>query len=424
MEIKKKHLKYLFLIVAGCILFYWLINEPDKVYSTWDLIWAILSPFVLGASIAFVLNVPMRSIEKLLHDIENPGIHRGIAITITIIAAVLVITVILLLLSPQLVTTVYDLIPEVERWFSDAEKWVNQQIAENPDLFGFLHSDGQVSFDLLSILQSLVPVIGGSVLSIIQTAFSAVTELASTLMNLVISVVFAVYALFQKELLARQGRKVLYAFLSEKHADEAVRVLRLSNAVFSNFLAGHCIEVTILGSMFAVSMAIFQMPYIPLISVLIAVTAFIPVVGAWIGCIVGAFLILVTNGFGQALWFSIMFLILQEIENNMIYPKVVGTSIGLSGMWVLVAIGVGGEIMGVGGMLVMIPLVSVLYTLAREFTAKRLAERGIPEEKLQGQPFEVTQHINKDKERKQRIKLQKMKEKFQKLQEQQKKKES
>ena len=399
MEIKKKHLKYLFLIVAGCILFYWLINEPDKVYSTWDLIWAILSPFVLGASIAFVLNVPMRSIEKLLHDIENPGIRRGIAITITIIAAVLVITVILLLLIPQLVTTVYDLIPEVERWFSDAEKWVNQQIAENPDLFGFLHSDGQVSFDLLSILQSLVPVIGGSVLSIIQTAFSAVTELASTLMNLVISIVFAVYALFQKELLARQGRKVLYAFLSEKHADEAVRVLRLSNAVFSNFLAGQCIEVTILGSMFAVSMAIFQMPYIPLISVLIAVTAFIPVVGAWIGCIVGAFLILVTNGFGQALWFCVMFLILQEIENNMIYPKVVGTSIGLSGMWVLVAIGVGGELMGVFGMFIMIPVVSVLYTLFSEIVYKRLEARNIPADKLRDHPPALSSKFKEKRER-------------------------
>lgn len=398
MELKKKHLKYLFLIVAGCILFYWLINEPEKVYATWDLIWAILSPFVLGASIAFVLNVPMRSIEKLLHDIENPGIRRGIAITITIIAAVLVITVILLLLIPQLVTTVYDLIPEVERWFADAEKWVNQKIAENPDLFGFLHSDGQVSFDLLSILQSLVPVIGGSVLSIIQTAFSAVTELASTLMNLVISVVFAVYALFQKELLARQGRKVLYAFLSEKHADEAVRVLRLSNAVFSNFLAGQCIEVTILGSMFAISMAIFQMPYIPLISVLIAVTAFIPVVGAWIGCIVGAFLILVTNGFGQALWFSIMFLILQEIENNMIYPKVVGTSIGLSGMWVLVAIGVGGEIMGVFGMFIMIPVVSVLYTLFSEIVHKRLATRNISADKLRDHPPALSSKFKEKRE--------------------------
>lgn len=401
MEIKKKHLKYFFLIAASCILFYWLINEPEKVYSTWGLIWGVLAPFVLGASIAFVLNVPMRGIEKLLHDIENPGIRRGVAITLTIIAAVLVITVILLLLIPQLVNTVYDMIPEVEKFFVDAEKWVNQIVSENPNLFGFLQSDGQVSFDLVSILQSVVPVVGGSLLSILQTAISAVGGLATALMDLVISVVFAVYALFQKELLARQGRKVLYAFLPEKYADESVRVLRLSNSVFSNFLAGQCVEVTILGSMFAVTMAIFQMPYIPLISVLIAVTAFIPVVGAWIGCIVGAFLILVTNGFIQAVWFCVMFLILQEIENNLIYPKVVGSSIGLSGMWVLVAIGVGGELMGVFGMFIMIPVVSVLYILFSEIVYKRLAVRNISEDKLRDHPPALS---SKFKERREKTK--------------------
>ena len=211
--------------------------------------------------------------------------------------------------------------------------------------------------------------------------------------------------------------------ISERRADEIIRIMRLTNATFSNFISGQCREAVILGCLFAVVMAIFGLPYIPLVSVIIGVTALIPVVGAFVGCIVGAFFILVNDPL-QAVTFVAMFLVLQQLENNLIYPRVVGTSIGLPGMWVLVAVSIGGEIMGVGGMLVMIPLVSVLYTLAREFTAKRLAERGIPEEKLQEQPFEVTRHINKDKERKQRIKLQKMKEKFQKLQEQQKKKES
>ena len=168
-----------------------------------------------------------------------------------------------------------------------------------------------------------------------------------------------------------------------------MRILRLANATFSNFLSGQCIEVCILGCMFAISMAIFRMPYIPLVSVLVAVTAFIPVVGAWVGCVFGAFLILVANPM-QAVWFVVMFVVLQQIENNLIYPRVVGTSIGLSGMWVLVAVAVGGELMGVAGMFLMIPITSVIYTLLRESTNKHLQTKEIPADKLKEQPPELT----------------------------------
>ena len=166
-------------------------------------------------------------------------------------------------------------------------------------------------------------------------------------------------------------------------------------------------------------MAIFKMPYISLVSVVIAVTALIPVVGAFVGCILGAFFILVNNPL-QAVTFVIMFLIIQQLENNLIYPRVVGTSIGLPGMWVLVAVTVGGDLMGVGGMLLMIPLASVLYSLAREFTDRRLAERGIPEEKLQEQPPEIQSRFQKNQERKERLRLQKMRQKFLQMQNQKK----
>ena len=167
-------------------------------------------------------------------------------------------------------------------------------------------------------------------------------------------------------------------------------------------------------------MAIFKMPYISLVSVVIAVTALIPVVGAFVGCILGAFFILVNNPL-QALTFVIMFLIIQQLENNLIYPRVVGTSIGLPGMWVLVAVTVGGDLMGVGGMLLMIPVTSVIYALLREFTAKRLAERGIPAEKLQNQPPELTTNYNRTQQRRERQRLQKMKQKFLQMQNQKKK---
>jgi predicted PurR-regulated permease PerM len=246
-------------------------------------------------------------------------------------------------------------------------------------------------------------------------AVNVIGNVASGIVNAVIGIVFALYALGRKEILAGQARRILYSVMSERRADEVIRISQLTNVTFSNFISGQCLEAVILGGLFAVVMAILKLPYIPLVSVIIAVTALIPVVGAFVGCLVGAFFILVNDPL-QAVTFIAMFLILQQLENNLIYPRVVGTSIGLPGMWVLVAVTIGGEIMGVAGMLVMIPLVSVLYTLAREFTNRRLEQNNIPLEKLEPKPIQIPPKVNRAKERKKRRKLQKMKEEFLKAQ--------
>jgi predicted PurR-regulated permease PerM len=249
--------------------------------------------------------------------------------------------------------------------------------------------------DWSALANNAVSVVGNSLSTILNSAVSAIGSITNAVFNAFIAIVFAIYCLFQKETLARQGRKLLYAFFPETFADNVVRILRLANSTFSNFLSGQCIEVCILGSMFAISMALFRMPYIPLVSVLVAVTAFIPIVGAWIGCVFGAFLILVANPI-QAVWFVVLFLVLQQIENNLIYPRVVGTSIGLNGMWVLLAVAVGGEIMGVAGMFLMIPITSVLYTLLSEITNKFLESKEIDPDKLKAQPPELRSRL-KDK---------------------------
>ena len=174
---------------------------------------------------------------------------------------------------------------------------------------------------------------------------------------------------------------ILYAFLPEGISDETLRIMRLTNSTFSGFISGQCLEAVILGCLFAVAMAIFRMPYISLISVLIGVTALVPLVGGFVGCFFGAFFILVNDPV-QAMIFVIVFLVLQQIEGNLIYPKVVGNSIGLPGMWVLVAVSVGGDLMGVAGMLLMIPVTSVIYAVLREVTNKRLEKKNISREKL------------------------------------------
>ena len=393
MQIDKKIFRNIFFVAAGCILLYWAIGESARYALIVEKIKGITAPFIFGSVLAFILNVPMRGFENLLKRIPKPGARRVLAVLLTFIAVLLVIALVFLLLLPQLSNTLERLLPALVSFFVSIGNKINEFMQSNPELVAWLSENTNFeNFNWSELVQNAVSVLGNSLSAILAGAINAISKLSSVLMDLVIGLVFAVYCLFHKETLARQGRKLLYAFIPEKVADYVVRIVRLTNSTFSNFLAGQCIEVVILGSMFAIAMAIFGMPYIPLISVLIAVTAFIPIVGAWVGCILGAFLIFVANP-GQTFWFIIMFLILQQVENNLIYPKVVGSSIGLSGMWVLLAVGVGGQLMGVAGMFLMIPIVSVFYTLLQEQTNHRLHLREIDPEKLKVQPPELSSKL-------------------------------
>ena len=393
MHFDKKTLRNIFIDVGLCIVLYWLLNEAERVKTVARFVSGILSPFALGASLAFVLNVPMRAIEGLLKGITAAAARRIIAVLLTFVAVLLVLALVFLLLIPQIIDTFDSLGPRLYDFLRKIEDVVVAFVNNNPKLMEITGTElGKL--DWAGLVQEALRVVTNSVSTILSSALTAIGSVSSALMDVVIAVVFAVYCLFQKETLSRQGRKLVYAFLPERIADQTVRILRLTNATFFNFFSGQCLEVCILGCMFAISMAIFKMPYIPLVSVLVAVTAFIPVVGAWVGCIFGAFFIFVAKPL-QAVWFVLMCIVLQQIENNLIYPRVVGTSIGLSGMWVLVAVGVGGDLMGVAGMFLMIPVTSVVYTLLREYTGKCLAIKEIPEEKLVDQPPQIQSRLKK-----------------------------
>ena len=389
MHFDKKTLRNIFLIVSACIILYWILHETERVKEVLKIFGGIVSPFATGAALAFVANVPMRAIEGYLNKIEKSSFRRLIALVLTAIVILLVLSIVFWLLIPQVVQTVQTLIPKLQTFFLNIEQDITNFLQQNPEAMDWITSNTDLeSIDWAGLVQNTITMAGNSVSAILGSAFSAIGSVTSTIMDLVIAIVFALYCLFQKETLARQGKKLLYAFLPESACDYIVRIMRLSNVTFSSFLSGQCVEVFILGCMFAVTMAILRMPYIPLVSVLVAVTAFIPIVGAWIGCVLGAFLMLVNDPM-QAVWFVAMFLVLQQIENNLIYPRVVGTSIGLSGMWVLVAVTVGGELMGVAGMFLMIPFSSVLFSLLREYTQKRIIAKQIDPEKLIEQPPEI-----------------------------------
>lgn len=379
-ENNKKTLHRIFLYVCGVIVLYWLLHETDRVRSILRVASSMFAPFIFGGVLGFILNVPMRVIEgRLLRNVANEKLRRIAAVLITFLGLLLVISVVFWLLIPQLAVTIHNLVPNLSAFLTRIERTMADFFAENPQIHTWLKDN--VGLDNISWFSSGNKDIVGSAVMAISSIFSGVFDA-------VIAVVFSIYCLFQKETLARQGRKLVYAYLKEKTADKIIRILRLTNTSFSNFLTGQCVEVCILGIMFAVAMAIFRMPYIPLISLLIAVTAFVPIVGAWVGCALGAFLIFVESPM-LAVWFVVLFLVLQQIENSLIYPRVVGTSVGLPGMWVLVAVAVGGSLMGVLGMFLMIPIASVVHKLIKEHTNKRLEEMLVDPKKLQPQPPKV-----------------------------------
>lgn len=397
-DLDKKTIFRIFLGVAVCIILRWLLSERESVKHVLGVFLDILSPFVTGGCIAFIANVPMRFFEGKLGKIQQPGLKRAVALVLTFVAVAVVLGGVFLLLIPQLIKTVELFLPAIYDFLLELGVYIESFISENPDAMNLLQSSSEAAnFDWATLVQKAATLLGNSVTTILQSAVSTIGSVASFAMDLFVAIVFAVYCLFQKETLARQGRKILYAFTKEQRADKLIYILRISNSTFSNFLSGQCIEVCILGIMIAVAMAILKLPYIPLVSVLVAVTAFIPIVGAWAGCVLGAFFMLVNDPM-QAVWFLLMFLVVQQIEGNLIYPKVVGTSIGLSGMWVIVAISIGGDLFGVVGMLLMIPFASVLQTVLREEVVIRLNKRIINPDKLKAQPPILKSHLKEKRE--------------------------
>ena len=386
MTLDKKTVRNVFIGVGCCILLYWILHETERVKNVIKTVWGVLSPFAVGAALAFIMNVPMRAIERWLLWIKREKLRRWVAIILTFSVVILILCGVGWLLVPQLVETCESLIAELPGFFSRTQAVITQFLNDNPEILQWLEANTDFeSLNWQELIQKAVTVITNGFSAVVDTAVGAVVGLGNGIFNAVLSLVFGLYCLTRKEILERQGKRILYSIVPENIADEGVRILGMTNTAFSNFISGQCLEALILGCMFVVSMLIFKMPYMPLVSVVITITALVPIVGAFVGCGVGAFFILVQDPV-MAFWFVIMFLILQQIEGNLIYPKVVGTSIGLPGMWVLVAVAVGGDLMGVAGMLIMIPLASVLYALAREFTDKRLAAKGIDPSKLQAAP--------------------------------------
>lgn len=304
---------------------------------------------------------------------SRDAMSRPVSLVVSILLVLGLTAAVMVLVIPQLINSIQTLATSLPEFLVTAQKWIQQQLSAYPEL-----ADLTASFqiDWQKIGEAVANWLQSGAGSIFDSTYKFATIIFGGVFNAVLALIFAIYILFQKESLSRQARLLLKAFAPEKWVGEIERIAALTNQTFNRFIAGQFIEAIILGLLFLATMSIFGFPYVLLISVLIAFTSLIPMIGALIGCAIGVFMILIVNPI-QAFWFLVLFLILQQIENNVIYPRVVGGSIGLPGIWVLLAVLIGGSLFGVVGILLFIPLCSVLYVLMREYVYRRVKHKTV-----------------------------------------------
>lgn len=372
-----KKIRGLIIFAAIIIACFW---KYDVVISVLAFIFHVIFPFVLGGAIAFVLNVPMNFIQRHLFPEDKiekrkviKKLARPLSMLIVLFCVIGIIVLVMFVLIPQLGNTFANLGNSIQAFIPKIQKWAETLFHDNKEIMNWVN---HLEFDWNKIMNAGINFLKNGAGSVLDSTIMAAKSIVSGITTFFIAFVFAIYILLQKEKLSIQAKKVLFAFVRKGRAEATLEVLSLTYNTFSSFLTGQCVEAIILGCMFVITMSILRLPYALLVGIVIAFTALIPIFGAFIGCIVGAFLIFMVDPI-KALIFIILFLILQQIEGNLIYPHVVGSSVGLPSIWVLAAVSIGGSLMGVVGMLIFIPIVSVVYALFREVVYLKLKQRKI-----------------------------------------------
>lgn len=395
--LNKETTKKILLISAAVLIMAVVIFNYSTVFTALGKLLNIVFPFILGGAMAFIFNVPLRSLETRVLKKDFKG-KRGICILLTLLFILAILAGALLIIIPQVVKSTQTLIEEIEALaarYSSMEDVRKELMETYPWTAKFLSDSRVLNIDYASALQKLssylkdwVSNIGsGNGGGLMNSVTGVVTSIVSGVATFFIGFAFSIYCLFRKEALARQMRQILYALFKESTAEKILEVGSLSNVTFSNFIRGQCLEAVILGTLFLICMSIFRIPYALLVAVLITITALVPIFGAFVGCFVSALLLLIVDP-KYCVEFLIMFIVLQQIEGKLIYPHVVGSTVGLPSIWVLFAITVGGELMGVAGMVIFVPLCSVLYALFRDFIVDRLKAKRVTK-RLYEVPYEV-----------------------------------
>ena len=360
--------KNIILIITYIALLIFLLVNFEKILSIFGYIVNIFSPFIFGVIIAFVLNVLVNFIENKLFGNTKKRIwlklKRPLSITFSIIFVIFIIVFIMNLLIPQLKNSVVlftNSLPTYKEDVLDVLSGFNLEESTINKVNDYLDNFSKVITDYIK----------GNSKDVITVTTEVATSLIIIISKAIIAIVFAIYIIAQKEILKRQFNKLMSAYLKPRDVNRINKYASMANNTFSNFVTGQCLEALIFGSLCFLGMIVLRLPYATTIAVLLGFTALIPVFGAFIGTILGAFLILMISPV-KAIIFVIFILILQQIEGNLIYPKVVGKSVGLPGIWVLLSVTVGASIGGILGMLIATPLCSLIYILLRQAVNDRI----------------------------------------------------
>ena len=364
-------MRRVWILTSGSIVLLWALFNHSLFLSWLSRFFSIISPLVAGGAIAFVLNVPVRAIERKIIRKGRPSLRRSLSMLLTFLMTLVVFALLFLIVIPEFVSAIERLIAVIPGSL-DALRVFGDSLGERfPDL-GFWMGELDLSWN--TIKSDVVALLKQSSAALVGSTVTLASSLFNGVVNFILALVFSLYMLARKEQLAAQAKRVLFAFAPDHVGRKLIHIARVAESTFSRFVAGACMEAVILGAMFLVSMLIFRFPYAILVSAVVSISALIPIVGAFIAALVGMIL-MVANDPMQALWFLLLFLVLQQVEGNLIYPRVVGDSIGLPALWVLAAVLVGGSLFGVLGMLAGVPFVAVLYVLLKELTIHRLAEK-------------------------------------------------
>ena len=377
MELNKRNFKCILLLVLCAILLYWGLNNLSALSAVVDSFFSLLAPLLLGICVAYVVNLLLKVVERLWDKAlaKAPEIWRGklkrpICLTLTMLLFLGIIFAIIFILIPRLEEAGATLVANVPVYVDQLQSWWNGVIAFAAERGVTLPELSMNADNATKVVKDFLTNNGGNV---VNTTLDITTSILGALVNFLLALVFSVYLLAQKEKLLAQSKRLLLAAIPQKAGKRTMHILKITNNAFSSFVTGQVTEAFILGTLCCMGMLILRLPYALPVSVIICFTSLIPIFGAWIGAATGAFLIVFVSPI-KALTFLIFLLILQQVEGNLIYPRVVGKSVGLPGLWVLAAVTIGGGAFGIAEMLLGVPICSAVYVLVQDFVRSRPAE--------------------------------------------------
>lgn len=377
MELNRKNMKRVMTLIAFTLLLYWGLHNAAQLVGIIKALLKLLSPFIIGLCLAFVINLILCPLERAWNSIfaKNKGaakdkLRRPVCLVLAFLIFSGLISTLFFVLIPQISATAATISEKVPDAIMKTELWWGSITA-----FFAEHNVVLPSFDLEpeKIIKTVSEFIANQGEQVFGKTMDITISIFSALINFILALVFSLYVLAQKERLGRNSKRLIYATFKKKTADRFLELLSLTGDTFSRFVSGQVTEACILATLCFIGMSIFRMPYALVVSFVIGFTSLVPIFGAWVGAIVGAFLIVFVSPI-KAFAFIVFLLILQQVEGNIIYPKVVGKSVGLPGIWVLAAVTIGGGVFGVLGMLFGVPIFSIIYTLMGEFVRSRSEE--------------------------------------------------